>query len=90
MVSTGHSAKRTTFSATEPNISLRHPVGPWVAMTMRSNFSLAARATISPATSPSITRAEFVVSEGTFSLKMSSRDVFAASTDAWSTRDLVD
>lgn len=39
-MSTGHLARRTTFSATEPNTNRRQPVVPWVAITIRSAFSV--------------------------------------------------
>ena len=58
IVSTGRRAWRTTFSATEPNMTRSQPVEPWVAMTMRSTASsLAIRTTSLPASPcPTIVR----------------------------------
>ena len=51
-VSTGHSASRTTFSATDPKTQRSRPVDPCVEMTIRSAPSVLAIRTISSAAAP--------------------------------------
>src|SRR6185437_1119635 len=60
IVKTGQVARRTTFSVTDPTARRRHPVFPYVAITMRSTCSRSAVSTIAVAASPTTTMARVV------------------------------
>lgn len=77
IVKTGQSACLTTLSATEPNTNRCQPDSPWVAITMMSAFSCAANVTISCAGLPRITNVRALISAGSFSRRISSREFFA-------------